>query len=188
MNDTQRTPPLLAKPTRRQLAHIAKWLVCYIICSLLPIWGSLVLLQLFTNPTWAFQDFTSNGEFALFSASLLGSLFFLLFRDSLAPRFPHSAFFGIAGLVGIVLATLFFAGAVLSAKAAAGSQADASVFELNPSVLGTLSVILYGLALIVFLLATYVDIRLTSYQPADTRVEDMKELIGDFHKLREGGQ
>lgn len=171
--------------TRTEWTQIGKWLACYVVCSLLPIWGSVVLLKVFTDSSLGFQDFTNNGEFALYTASLLGSLFYLLFRDSLAPRFPHTAVFGIAGLVGIVVATVVFSGALLANKAAASDGAETTILKLNPGALALTSVIVYAGVLVLFLIATVTDIRLTAYQPRGVQAEEMDELRDTLRKRRE---
>lgn len=95
---------------------LGTWLLCYIAASLLPIWGGYLLLLIKDGKAPPLGEFTHDGEFALLAASLLGTLFYMLFRDSGSGRFPLTSLFGPLGLILILGSGLVFAGAILAGR------------------------------------------------------------------------
>ena len=57
-----------------------QWLGWHLICGLMPIWITLILLRSFRQGIEV-QVFTNNGEFALYSASFLGTCFYVVMKD-----------------------------------------------------------------------------------------------------------
>ena len=64
-----------------------EWLGWSLILGLMPIWASMLTRALFRLPfSWA--NVTSQGEFALYSASFLGTCFYIVGRDFRNRAYP----------------------------------------------------------------------------------------------------
>lgn len=87
---------------------LATWVLCYIAASLLPIWGGAIWHRLDQDAWPTIASFTQNGEFALLASSLLGAIFFSLFRENGLGKFPGTFIIGPISLIAIVVSTIFF--------------------------------------------------------------------------------
>jgi hypothetical protein len=104
------------------------WLFASSIGALMPIWLTWFILVLFQLPA-NFGLFTQNGEFALYSASLLSTAFYIItkdyapskikefFRKSKAPSikatFPAQLFFVLLCFITALLSALLFTGTTI---------------------------------------------------------------------------
>jgi len=156
------------------------WLGYSLVGSLTPIWfGWLLLTLLSRSPSWA--DFSSHGEFALYSAAMFAPTLYIILRDLKDPGFPGRLSLGLLAFTGAVIATAFFA-AVTTAF-----MSPEPLLRVNQLFLrrGTLSLFAFsaGLAFIVTVLDN------ARFQP-DVRgiaATQQQELAKDFDKLG-GGQ
>lgn len=100
-----------------------EWLGWHLICGLMPIWITLLLLRIF-NQNIDVQVFTNNGEFALYSASFLGTCFYIVIRDFRKSQFPNRAFFAL-----LIVPILLFSGLMYSIVALLNILADANIIS-----------------------------------------------------------
>lgn len=77
------------------------WLAWHLICGLMPIWITIILLRVFKQPI-EIEVFTSNAEFALYSASFLGTCLYIVLRDFRRNGFPSR------GVLSIILVPILF--------------------------------------------------------------------------------
>ena len=112
MRSLESVGPALRWPSRDDTSCIFKWCVCYVLCSLLPLWGGYGLSKLLGHDT-SVNDYVGRGEFFLYTASLIGATLFLVVRD-FTPPFPFRGTIILANVVLLVLAVLFFGGVFTS--------------------------------------------------------------------------
>jgi hypothetical protein len=92
-----------------------KWFVYTLVGSLLPIWGSWLLLPVLSQSVnWS--DFVRHGEFALYSAAFLSPALYLITRDVALAPFVHRQLFALSTIVLIVCSALLFAGVTAATK------------------------------------------------------------------------
>lgn len=70
------------------------WLGFSCVCGLMPIWITLLILLLFSQELEV-TLFTNNGEFALYSASFVGSSLYLVMQDWKNKSFPSMGAFSL---------------------------------------------------------------------------------------------
>jgi hypothetical protein len=83
------------------------WFIFTIFASLLPVWGSYLILRLFSLPI-VFYDFVRNGEFALYSAALLAPALYLIVKE-FGPPFIHRTTFVFLAVFALFVSGLVFA-------------------------------------------------------------------------------
>lgn len=83
-----------------------QWLGWHLICGLMPIWITLILLRSFRQGIEV-QVFTNNGEFALYSASFLGTCFYVVMKDFKKKSFPNR------GAISLLLVPLLLFSALM---------------------------------------------------------------------------
>jgi hypothetical protein len=157
----------------------AMWLGYSLVGSLTPIWfGWLLLTLLSRRPSWA--DFSSHGEFALYSAAMLAPTLYIILRDLRDPGFPGRLTLGLLVFTGAVIATGFFA-AVTTAFTTPQPLLTVDQVFLRRGTLGlfTLSA---GLAFVV----TVLDNARTQPDVRGITATRQQELANDFDKLGGG--
>ena len=144
--------------------------------SLMPVLFGYVLLRVLSrHPTWS--DFSHHGEFALYSAAMLGPALYRIGKDLKVPGFAGRSPLILVCVGGLLLATCFFT-AVTTAF-----LLPKPVFEIDQSFLSSGTIALFGLSCGVFLVVTVLDnARLTP----DVRIEEARQqdkLRRDFEDL-----
>jgi hypothetical protein len=99
-------------PKTEEIKDLGVWLAAFVICSLTPIWGS-VLLLIFSGNEWSLLELIGSGQLGLIATSLLGSLFYLLFRDIPPFRFPYRWALGPIALGLVLICAFSFAAPLL---------------------------------------------------------------------------
>ena len=114
------------------------WLGFTCVGTLLPFFGGwLLLFYLRKNPSW--EVLANNSEFALYSAGMLASAFYVLGRDfvgkdSRTVGFPGRWLFLLLGLAGVVVATLFYAAVTLAVVLPIAPEGRDEAFQRNITV------------------------------------------------------
>ena len=116
--------------------------------SLMPLWfGALIF---FAFDKWlGWSVFFDNGEFYLYSASLITPSAFILFTYKQKNYDLLAILFWISILILVVSAGLF------TAITATQSLTDKLVLSINPSFLGYSSLIIFIVTVIIFYIASY---------------------------------
>ena len=96
----------IRRPTSEEWRLSAGWLIATIVGGLLPLWGSYLMLKLGGESVFV-ADFVSHGEFALYSASLLAPVFFIILRE-LPAGFPFRLWIGLVSVVLLLISALTF--------------------------------------------------------------------------------
>lgn len=169
----------------RQFWKTLKWLFAIMVGGLFPVWGSSVLLKLFSQDiTW--MDFIKNGEFALYSTAALAPALYLITKDDAKDKlkmpFLDKNVFGTIIFILGGLAVLIFAG-VLSIKN--NEIMQNSILDVNFLAISSLSI--YALSMLIIFILTLADNILTDQKlnPYKMLNEDAEILSSDFDKLED---
>ncbi len=162
----------------QNLKWFAAWLGAHVLGGLLPLWGSLILLRLFSRETTLF-DYVRNGEFSLYAAALSGTSLFLILRG-LPTTPPRRMGFGIVSVLCLAVSTILFAGVFISTRL---TEVPDALPPLNLHWLAWLSIAFYILALVTTLWASRIDDR-TSFDVRKIPQDDFTELASRFRTTR----
>lgn len=114
----------LHQSQRQDWEDAGYWLFWTLLFGLMPLWGGFVLLSLFSQSP-SLREFTENGQFALYSASMLSVAFYIVSKDigfkplkelgrlsTIRLTFPASRFFIAVTSALTVVSSLIFASAI----------------------------------------------------------------------------
>ena len=126
----------------------------YVIGSLMPVWLSLPLLVLISQPI-GFDAFLDNGQFAIYGAAAAAPILYSLFRQS--PGAERALYF-LLMLVCLLLTVAIFSGLIVVDSLSIGQ------LQINVSFLRILSITIYIAALLAMF---FVDLHENVYQMVD---------------------
>lgn len=160
---------------RPHFFQLLAWLGSHAIGGLLPLWGSFLLLALFSQKT-SFEDYVQQGEFALYAASVLGTAFYLILRE-LRPPFPGRVALGLIAVVLVVAATLLFAGVFVGTRIP-----DSKLPTIDIRILSWSSLGIYVSSVVVTLIAMFIDLRRAAYDLRAESQRQIEELAESYHQ------
>ena len=130
-----------------------KELFVVLLFSLMPVWLGLVIVTISTVPDSPFTfvaKFASSSDLGILSASLLGPMFYMMFRDEGrasgdrgVPRFPSGLWFTILILVCCVIATIIYSNTYLSGTRSFFDQQGAPISFVDAHWVAVVSWILF---------------------------------------------
>lgn len=179
MTSLQSVGPALRLPSRDERYQILKWFACYVVFSLLPLWGGYGLSSLLGHDT-SIGDYVGRGEFFLYTASLTGATLFLVLRDSLH-AFPFRSAITLANVILLAIAVLFFGGVFTSIRQPTVAMTSA----VSIPALAWTSILVYVGSLTFAIFAQYVDITASSYNPRTIQEEDATTLAQQVRELKD---
>jgi len=183
----------LHRARREDWGDAMYWLVSTAFSGLMPVWLPWFFMLLLSRRL-TIAEFTSNGEFALISASLVSASYYVVTKESnwnllrslygrsvTLPKdlatFPHQRLFGYSALVLALLSALTFAGSIVSRVPGTG-------LSLNAELVQPLSLALFGLTIFMSFFITVIDNAFTNpIGLAETRKQDIQGLRDQFEKL-----
>jgi len=172
------------------------WLLISSIGGLLPLWGLFLILPLDNKPI-RFEDFSQNGEFALYAAAFVSASLYILVKEygsyflrgkndnegKNAPSrkdFPAKPLFVLITVFMLVFATIVFGFVTLA-------HFPNLTLSLNIEVLKVFSVIGFVVALILSYLTTVIDNYLVNFrvetEVRESRAEDLSYVTRKFDAL-----
>lgn len=128
------------------------WLLFTIFGSGLPIYGGWFLLTLLSRKV-GFMDFCRDGQFALYSAAILGATLHLISKGGYKEMFINMRCFVLVSFILLLFASLIFAGAT---AASAGDSGERSII-VNPMLLIASSMLILALTIVVAFFVTLID-------------------------------
>jgi|ERR1051325_470699 hypothetical protein len=166
---------------RRHYKETLKWLAFTLFGGLIPLWGGMLLFRLFSIK-FGFATFSSNGEFALYSAGLVAPAFYLIVKDYKDSIFIFRSVFTLISLGCLLVSMMLFAGVT-----AANNIGNAQVpIKLDVGFLRTSTLLLFAVSVIISFIATAVDnYRILPEDIRDERKEELGKLEDAFDKLEE---
>ena len=158
-----------------------QWLLWIFLTGLLPLWGTMLLLKLFSQAV-SLSKLMGNGEFVLYAASFTGAAIYLVMRDFKTTLFPSRVSLMILLVATVTFSTLIFAGITSLAVVDKASETtvarliDASFVEFMS---WTLLIVSIGLG---FIVVIGDNIR-TNPDPTQSQKDQLDKLDRDFDKL-----
>jgi hypothetical protein len=166
--------------TRKDWWRSFIWLVFTVIGGLVPLWGGWIILNLFGRQVSWF-DFVRHGEFALYAAAFITPAFYLISKEATG-TFPQRQFLLLVGLMGLLVATVIFAGVTAAIAPSSGGPLP----SLNEQFLSRSSWILLVFSLIYAFAVTLTDTIRTQTDPQRIAREQQVDLERSFDDLGEG--
>jgi hypothetical protein len=155
------------------------WLAYTLVGGLLPVYGGAIfLLLLFSDLSWA--RFLDHGEFAIYAAGLLAGALLVVGREY------RGGFPGRSLWILLIAALLLIAAIVFTAAFAASAAPDLAN-NLNRGVLRVLSIVLYGLTVVLAFVLAVAKEALDKVNVEGIRAEDMQRLERGFNERLGGG-
>lgn len=153
---------------RPVLKRSVLWLFFTFIGGLLPTWGALAVFCLFGQKL-SVALFVANGEFALYAASLVATMFYTLAIER--ERMPLRGWFMAVGLLFVVFATIVFSATLLASKSAL-----VKTFSINMTFLASSTLILYLLSVVIVYCVTVLDMLYPPKDPMEVRNSQVDDL------------
>jgi len=166
----------LRKAEKQHFMESIYWLLFTIFGSGLPVYGGWFLLALLSIRV-GFTDFCRHGEFALYSAAILGSTLHLISKGGYKNMIINMRCFVLVSFVLLLFATLIFAGATAASATDVEKPNILNLRLLIPS-----SVILLVLTIVVAFIVNLVDNVILSSDLSGMGKKSLEKLNQDFEK------
>lgn len=153
----------------------ADWLGWNSIGGLFPVLGGFLLFLIFKK-TPTISDFSNNGQFAIYSATMFASAFYIVFKEYKSSIFSGRKLFGAICLLGQICAVLLFS----SVTAANLGQLGV---EVNRGLVRNLSFLIYFISLIMTFLLSALDKSRTYSDLQKERTKGVEKLDAEYEKL-----
>lgn len=151
------------------------WLALNVTSSLLPLWGTILLLSLFGKDI-SLYGLLKNGEFVLYAAAFSGGALYVIRRDIFVSRNASNA---LLILLLLISSIIFVAITVLSVNNQDGSS------QINQSVLTFSSVIVFSSSIIFCFFITIAEAAGFAVDIPEALKKDENQLGADFDRLLE---
>lgn len=149
------------------------WFALNIISSLLPLWGTILLLSLFSKDV-SLYGMLKNGEFVLYSAAFSGGALYVIRRDIFISRNASNA----------LLITLLLVSSIIFVAITVPSVNDQSgTTHINQTFLTCSSVFVFLLSVIFCFFITVAEAAGFGMDIPDALKKDEKKLGSDFDRL-----
>lgn len=149
------------------------WFALNVISSLLPLWGTVLLLLLYSKDI-SLYGMLKNGEFVLYSAAFAGGALYVIRRDIFISRSASNAL-----LISLLLiSSIIFVAITVSSVNDQGGTAHISEYVLTLS-----SVVVLLVSIIFCFLITVADAAGLGMDIPDALKKDEKKLGTDFDLL-----
>jgi hypothetical protein len=158
----------------------SKWLLYTYIGGLFPVWGGFLLFSLYKKSP-GLENFTDNGEFALYSAALLAPSLYYILKDYKESNFLYRHFFAAVAIVGLFISVLYYT-AVVSVVV---GQIPIPIDLVN---LRNVTWVLFIVTTILSYLVNALDHERNYNDITKERQRDFEKLKKDFVEVREGQQ
>ena len=158
------------------------WLGFALLGGLLPIWGHFLLLLILGEEHQWRLVLIGNGELALYSAAFFAVAMQLIVRNIGASEFVHRPLFALIAVIGLLVATIIFAGPTALRTAAVVAP------KLNRDFLVTASLPLFVFSVIFAFLMTVLDNIRMQPDVHGLALGQQKKLQEDFDKVEESDE
>jgi hypothetical protein len=157
--------------------------------SLMPLWLGLLIVTISTitdGPSSFIGKFASSSDLGILSASLLGPLLYMMFReegestgDRLVPRFPSGLWFIMIILACCIVATMIYALTYLSGTHAFYDRNGLPINFINAPSVALTSWILFVVVILVILFAATIR-NSTETEPPRMMSADTQNFVDRF--------
>jgi hypothetical protein len=170
----------LRSTTPAHWTEAASWLGFRILGGLVPIWGQIILLTLFSRPFSIF-DLLNHGEFVLYSSAFIAPSLYIVIKDFREIKFVRRQLFVLLAGFALFVSALVYAGLVTVTSFS--DQLEALRHVVNEKFLLWVSLAILPLSVIYAYLVTVLDNQ-RSDPNIRAEVEDkQKQLEKKFDEL-----
>jgi hypothetical protein len=149
------------------------WFTLNIISSLLPLWGTILLLLLFSKDV-SLYEMLKNGEFVLYSAAFSGGALYVIRRDIFISRNTSNI---------LLIASLLVSSIIFVAITVPMVNDQVGTTHINQTFLTYSSVVVFFLSVIFCFFITVADAAGFGLDIPDALKKDEKKLSSDFEQL-----
>ena len=145
-----------------------------LVFALLPVWGTMLLLRVLSRPMdWG--DFVVHGEFAIYSAALVGPSIHQIWQLRRKPRAPGLGFLLLA-IIGLLASTLIFAASVLGTLIPEFGEIDRDFMSWVSILLFSASICFVYLVKVLDNIHTSADVPGEAHRDVDALEKAVREL------------
>jgi hypothetical protein len=154
------------------------WLFMSSIGGLMPLWGSFLMLNLLKQNV-SLQNFSNNGEFALYSASIISASIYIINKDYIPPKlkqlfkdkntpsiikagFPYQLLFSSLSLIILTVSTFLFSGVAFG-------NIPGSSLSIDTNLLATITIIIFVFTILLCYIITVLDESASGQSEEDIR-------------------
>jgi predicted neutral ceramidase superfamily lipid hydrolase len=159
------------------------WFIWQLSCGLMPIWITLLLLRI-SKQSIEMHVFTNNGEFALYSASFLGSCFYIILRDIRKNQFPNRSLITLIIVLILILSSLMYS-IIALLNLMIDPNITTTLIQFDREFLRNISLGLLPIVLIISLLIVVADNVISKADIKKMAKEDLKRLDFEFENTEE---
>jgi hypothetical protein len=174
----------LRSTTQDHWSEASSWLGFTTLGGLVPIWGQIILLMLFSRPFSIF-DLLNHGEFVLYSSAFVAPALYLVIKDFRETKFVRRQLFVLTAGFVLFVSALVYAGLV--AVLNFSGQLATLQHVINESFLLWVSLLMLPFSVLYAFLVTVLDNQRSDPNIRAEVEDNQKELEKQFDKLG-GGQ
>ncbi|MDO8926479.1 MAG: hypothetical protein Q7U94_06155 [Sideroxyarcus sp.] len=149
------------------------WFALNVISSLLPLWGTILLLSLFSKDV-SLYGMLKNGEFVLYTAAFSGGALYVIRRDIFISRNVSNA---------LLISLLLISSIIFVAITVSSVNDQGGTSHINETFLTLSSVLVFSLSVVFCLFVTVADAAGFGIDIPDALKKDEKKLGSDFDRL-----
>lgn len=165
----------MIESVRKTWKEALDWLGWNSIGGLFPIIAGFILFLFFKKKP-SFSDFSNNGQFAILSATMLASSFYIIFKEYKASFFSGRKIYGAICLILLIFVVLLFS----SVTAAEAGKFD---HDLDRNLVRQISLIIYVISVIITFFLTALDKDRSYTDLLEDRKRGIKKLDGELDSL-----
>lgn len=164
--------------------------------SLMPLWLGLLIVNLLTIASGAYEfitNFASSSDLSILSASLLGPMLYMMFREDkertgnrIAPGFPSGLWFIMATVGCCMVATAIYSFTYLSGIHAFFDKSGAIISFVNAQTVASTSWVLFTIIVLLILFAATLRNSLET-QPPFMMSADTQDYVSQLQAAQVGG-
>lgn len=149
------------------------WFALNVISSLLPLWGTILLLLLFSKDV-SLYGMLKNGEFVLYSAAFTGGALYVIRRDIFVSRSASNA---------LLISLLLISSIIFVAITVSSVNDQGGTSHINQGVLTFASVFVFVLSIIFCFFITVAESAGFAVDIPEALKKDENKLGADFDRL-----
>jgi hypothetical protein len=152
------------------------WIFWNVFWGLFPLWMGFFIFLIFQKKPQLIE-FSDNGEFLIYSATMLAAAIFIVLKDYKTSKFPFRRFIATACVVILLFIAVLFTGIT------AANTDRLRFFDVSREFIRTTSYWIYFISIALTFFLTGLDNRRTRVDILEERNSQLKTLEQDFDKV-----
>lgn len=153
-----------------------KWIIWNIFWGLFPLWMGFIILRLFRKKP-SLVDFSDNGEFLIYGATMLATALYIVFKDYKSSKFPFRREIATGCVVILMILAVLFTGIT------AANTDRLRFYDISREFIRNVSYWIYMISFVLAFFLTGLDNRRTRVDILEERDSGLKKLEQDFDKV-----